>query len=318
MSPWAILWVASLLAVAPWAGADEEKKAEAPVFLLKDGSRISGTFEAKEVRVETAYGVLTVPVADVHKVTFGKVSDPELAGRIRGLIETLGDSSFDVREEAMEGLRELGWVAEPELQGAKEHDDPEVKQRAAKILEELAEEGLPLEEGGIVPEEDTIVTDRFTIRGKLLVDSFEVQTGFGTLHFGKKDIRILYVRPPRETAVEAKIPGTATLNRGLIDTEVKVLPGAFLTLSASGTIVIQNWGGETTPEGGPQWGRFNNQFQSGALIGRIGKGGPLFLVGRHYSGVASRGGTLFLGLALNDSGQNTGEFRVRIRMRPRD
>ncbi|MCZ6689752.1 MAG: hypothetical protein O7H41_09125, partial [Planctomycetota bacterium] len=49
---------------------------EPPVFVLKDGGRISGEFEVKELEVETAYGSLTVPLKEVHKVIFGIISDP--------------------------------------------------------------------------------------------------------------------------------------------------------------------------------------------------------------------------------------------------
>ena len=44
----------------------------------------------KELEVETAYGSLTVPLKEVHKVIFGIVSDPELAERIEKIIQDLG------------------------------------------------------------------------------------------------------------------------------------------------------------------------------------------------------------------------------------
>lgn len=307
-----------LFLLLPVTGSADDGEEKPPLFVLKDGGRISGEFQATELKIETAYGTLTVPITDVQKVILGKISDPDLARRIETLIRTLGDSSFDAREKAMEGLRELGRAVEPELRRAAESEDPEIKQRAKAILGEFEEEDAPADEDEVIPEEDALVTARFTIRGKLLLESFEVKTRFGPLKFEKKDVRILYVHPPEFIRREVKVPGTSTVNRGMFDTELRVERGSRLTMRASGSIVIQNWGGSTGPEGGPNWGRYNNQFQSGALLGRIGTTGQLFLVGRHFTGEIDRGGNLFLGIALNDGGQNTGEFRVRIEVRPKD
>ena len=91
-----------------------------------------------------------------------------------------------------------------------------------------------------------------------------------------------------------------------------------MEIRATGTIFLQNWGGEVTPEGSNNWGRFNNQFPMGALVGRIGKHGPHFLVGRHHSGLTDRAGTLYLGLALTNPGQANGDFLVRLQVDPRE
>ena len=327
MNRLAMLCAAGLLAAFPQEAPDEEKETKAeverpevkpknPVFLMKDGSRITARFDLKDFRVETFYGVLTVPIDETYRVIFGKVSDPELVERIRSLIEVLGDASFEAREEAMEGLRKLGRVTERELREAAKSEDPEVKQRAAEILEEIDDGAFPEDEDLVTPEEDTIVAARFTIRGKLLVDSFSVLTGFGPLEFKKKDIRILYVRPPDEIEKRVKVSGVHTVNRTFFETGVKVSRGSHLRLTATGMITVQRWGNQAVgPDGNSNWGRYNNQFTHGALVGRIGKAGPLFLVGRHFADQIDREGELFLGLALNDSGENTGEFKVLIQVR---
>ncbi len=60
---------------------------------------------------------------------------PSLAGRIRPLVEALGDPSFAAREEATRRLVALGPIAAPHLKGYAEHADPEIAARVGAILE---------------------------------------------------------------------------------------------------------------------------------------------------------------------------------------
>lgn len=56
------------------------------------------------------------------------------------LVEKLGDSSIDVREEAEAALRKMGRKIVPDLrQIAERHSDPEVRSRAAGILKSITE-----------------------------------------------------------------------------------------------------------------------------------------------------------------------------------
>jgi hypothetical protein len=56
------------------------------------------------------------------------------------LVEKLGDSSIEVREEAEQELRRLGRKIVPDLRRvAEKHSDPEVRSRALSVVKALTE-----------------------------------------------------------------------------------------------------------------------------------------------------------------------------------
>src|SRR5262247_528028 len=64
--------------------------------------------------------------------------------RIQDLIRKLGSDDFAVRENASEELKKAGKTAREALKkAADESDDPEVRQRARTILEDLAKAEKP-------------------------------------------------------------------------------------------------------------------------------------------------------------------------------
>jgi hypothetical protein len=69
-------------------------------------------------------------------------NEPVDADRIEELIEQLAHRDFDVRERATDRLRQIGMLAVPRLRRARESEDPEVRMRAARILNSV-EWGLP-------------------------------------------------------------------------------------------------------------------------------------------------------------------------------
>ena len=51
---------------------------------------------------------------------------------------------------------------------------------------------------------------------------------------------------------------------------------------------------------------------AGALIGRVGTNGPVFAIGDQASLTVQENGQLFLGINDDETGDNRGEFRVKI------
>lgn len=96
------------------------------------------------------------------------------------------------------------------------------------------------------------------------------------------------------------------------DTGVDVPSDEILTISAPGTWSV---GGDVThdADGASQFGS-NHSFLFGALLGRIGTNGELFLVGASYSDTTTSAGRLYL--AINDidygCGDNVGSLQATI------
>lgn len=63
------------------------------------------------------------------------------AQELRQLVRQLGDDSFDARELATRRLNELGTAALPALEEASASGDPEVQQRAWRLIDQRATEG---------------------------------------------------------------------------------------------------------------------------------------------------------------------------------
>ncbi len=290
-------------------GAEAEPESTA-IFILKDSARIVGRIETDQFRIDTGYGILTVPVRDIFSIRFGKRADPDLIAKIGGLVKQLGDGDFSVRDKATAELSALGALAESELTAALESDDAEVKARAKKILESIKKEE---DEATDVIEDDEIVTKRFTVRGTLAAASFDIETRFGVLTVPKKHVKTIQFREPPTVHKTIKLPATASAQVSYHDTGIEIQKGDEVTIAASGTVTIGGWGMTVTPDGIPN-NRFMGNFPLGALLMMIGDGGQPTQVGSTWSEKVDRRGTLKLAMAAPNQ-QNTGGFKVKITVR---
>ena len=281
--------------------------AEGPVFELKDGTRVVGAFAAEALKVETAYGVLSIPTAEVVMIRIGTRSDPELAPRIAALVTQLGDADFSVREKATAELSRMGQVARHALEGVQASADAEVRERSAGILAQLEDDA-----DDPPPEDDEVVTTRFTVRGALQCPQFQVATKYGPLTIEKRHLLRLVLRTTGQS-VSVKVPGNRISTREFVDTRIQLKRGALLSIRARGSVMLTNWSQQSGPEGNPNCGQCLPGIPIGALMARIGPNGTPFKVGESYQEPIDRDGTLFLAVGCNNNGQqNTGEYRVEI------
>ena len=96
-----------------------------------------------------------------------------------------------------------------------------------------------------------------------------------------------------------------------------VRKGDRLNFTASGEIQLSADGNDVANAGGAQSQRkaagspLPNAY-AGALIGRVGTNGPVFAIGSQASLTVQENGQLFLGINDDETGDNRGEFRVKI------
>lgn len=281
--------------------------AEGPVFEMKDGTRVVGVFATDTLKVDTAYGLLSIPTAEVATIRIGTRSDPELGPRIAALVKQLGDPDFNAREKATAELARMGQVARHDLEGVQASADAEVRERAAVILAQLEDD-----EAEPLPEDDEVVTTRFTVRGTLQCPQFQVATKYGPLTIEKRHLLRIVLRTMGQS-VSVKVPGNRISTREFVDTRVQVKRGALLGIRARGTVMLTVWGQQCGPEGNPNCGQCLPGIPIGALMARIGTNGTPFKVGESYQAPVDRDGTLFLAVGCNNQGQqNTGEYRAEI------
>lgn len=284
----------------------------APVMhevLLRSGTVLVGTIEPRLWKVQTKFGVLNVPVESVKRIRFGRRANPERYALVLELIKQLASANPERRNHAQAGLKQEGTYAAPELRrAAKGHADPEVRRLCQEIFD-----ALELEDEVLAKDDDQVATTIFNVAGSVTLKSFKVTVEeLGALNVERKDIVSVSSRNAI-TLRKFKVTGQNTMVGAWVDTKITIEKGIKLTVKAQGTIHYPRWGNQyMMPDGNPNMGNMNGIWY-GALIGKVGAGGPPFRLGANYSGTPKGKGTLFLAVMMNQKGQpSNGEYTVTI------
>jgi hypothetical protein len=297
---------------------------------LQEGSIVSGSLSVESVTVETEFGTLEIPVASIISFTPGLDSHPEQKQQVGRLILQLGANASADREQAERKILELGPKVRRLLEQHSADEDTERRTRVQKILlelEELASDG-DFDAADLQPwiDDDTVVTTRFTVVGRISPREFKVETKFGGLDVALADIQ----RGEREGVRKPDVRKTVQVTSAslaltsFLSTGVRVERGDRLELRADGTLTMEPWGHEmkSTPDGGQNFGIFQPGISNGALVGKIGSNGQLFKVGSKHELTARQGGVLYLAIALGADFANQGytfpgQYNVKIRVQPK-
>ncbi len=300
---------------------------------LLDGSIITGELSVDEITVETEFGPLTVPVANIRSIVPGLDSSTGTASQIEKQIEDLGSDDYQVREKAHKDLVKWGTRIRGELTRYTNDDNAERKRHITEILkefDELAEDYDEFDEGQR-PREwirgDTVVTTEFTIVGRVAQSSFDVASKYGTLTVKLADIRSAD-RPTGskpEIRRNVNVDGNSLAQRGFKSSGIRVEAGDKISITAEGQVVMSPWGSNqsSTPDGAANFGWYiPNEIPTGALVAQIGNSGKIFKVGSKHTFTATKSGTLNFAVAMqNEYSQNgyafPGQYRVRIKVNPK-
>jgi hypothetical protein len=312
-----ILLLALGLALTSSAQPPPVKRLDEVNVVLQDGTFIRGKLEIKSLEVETPYGKLVVPAADIIRVRVGKSSNKDLKSKIDKLIGELGSKDFQIRETAQKELAKFGKKAYAEIEAATRSEDAEVATRAQALLAEI-DMG---DDEEIQPADDEIITPTLTLRGVMKLDAISLQTRYGTLKLDKKDILTLTLGEMADAGKIVRLTDRNTSQGQWLDTGIRVKRGDRIIVSATGAINWVNNGYVTEPRGNPQigqWTRIGNQpVFYGALVGRIGQSGQMFFIGDKFNDKASADGNLSIAIGCSWGPQNaTGDYKVRIEVRP--
>ena len=297
---------------------------------LMDGSMITGKLSLKDLAVETKFGTLNVPVANIRSFTPGLSSHQILAKQIAGWIDDLGSGTFNDREAAQDGLKKLGPAIRVELERRRDDSDAERRTRVRAILAdfESAQDDSD-DQGGDKPassanaayiQDDTIVTSEFTIVGRIMPQSFAVSSMYGPLTIKLSDIR----QVAREGEKKEELPSNFTVtsahmvHNGMLNTNIRLDRGDTVTITANGSIIMTPWGNQATsgPDGAPNYGMFSNrQIPVGSLIGKIGTGEDYFKIGSRHTFTVEKAGPLQIGIAMRPEqagNEFPGHYSVKV------
>lgn len=264
------------------------------VVNLTDGSRLVTTILQKDIRIATKYGELSVPLEEIKKIEFGFHCPPEREKEIIDCINNLGSDDFKKRENAQFRLVKIGHLAYPFIKKSfKNSNDLEIARRAEATAEKIqlrTSSNLLL-----LKNYDYLETKEFAIAGKIKGETLRVWSHHvGEITLGFHSICSIGERSNPDGQI---IPINATLHSNQwLDSKIKINQGIRLVISTKGQVDLWPQGpGQymTSPKGYNTAGK-GSIFMAGALIGRIGEKGKVFLIGENCDEVSGEEGDLFL------------------------
>jgi hypothetical protein len=318
-------------------GAGSKPDANSVEVRFADDSTVKMALQHASVEVATRYGKLTVPISEIRRIEFGLRIPEESAKRIEAAIVRLGSADFKQREAASTDLLGLRELAYPALQHATRSTDLEVSRRAKDIIKTLVDT-MPAERLHI-PRHDTVIAIDFTIVGQVEAPAFKVRTPY----FGETSLKLAEIRTMRWLANEQETKLTVDSARfggqteAWMETGIELRAGAGLQIAAAGTVDLRPTAGDAgtyvvSPDGlmrAPRGGGFapgggrgagggvgragGPSMSPGALLGRIGEHGKVFVIGSRYEGTTADDGKLFLRIVASPyNTESSGIYDVRV------
>lgn len=298
---------------------------------LNDGTIIAGDLTIDSFSVQTEFGSLKIPVDKLRKIIPGLDSTPGRTEKITKLIADLGADDYKVREEAHRELVEMGPGVRAELDRFAADENAERRRHVGEIskaideaAEEKEDEGTGSGESWI--RQDTVITQDFTVVGKVSPSQLTVTSKFGTLNVAVADLLSAERFEEMKSSLRklVAVEGSNLIQRSFKTSGVRVQVGDRITIKADGLITMTPWGGEqqSTPDGGGNWGQYSAGIPGGALVAKIGDKGTIFKVGRSYTFTAKQSGVLQFAVAMQNQFSNEGynypgKYDVRLRVDPK-
>jgi hypothetical protein len=287
-----------------------------------DSSSVRMVLVQDTIEVMTKYGRLTVPTNDLRRIEFGVHPSPEISEKIQEATKRLASPKHPEREAASKELVVLGHQAYPALHAAAKTSDPEVGRRAEDALKQIRAR---------VPSRllrlrvsDRIETTEFTIVGRVTSESLKAKSAY----FGERSININDVISIRalasganvEVSIDAAKYGSAHDQWLNTDIDVNAETDVLITATGKVDLWVDGTGQYVTgPNGysgavaGPRWNGAVGAQRGGALLGRIGDDGEVFVIGERYKGTASHEGKLHLHIVPSPWGNpSVGNYNVQF------
>ena len=315
---------ACLAALLALTAAAQDKPTEAPrpapaevTVRLDDGTVIRKAALRDGVVVVTRFGRLTVPAAEIRRIEFGFRLPPDVAREVEAAVKQLGSDEYPQREAAGKRLVALGARAYPALQAASRSSDKEVATRASAALDHIRKE-VPAEQLSL-PEQDVVYTRDCVLAGRVEGESLKARSA----SLGELSLRLAELRSLHSAAVDrAEVSPDAAQFGGApgkwADSGVTVEAGVGLALAASGRVdLVPAQAGQhvSGPAGYAAPGE--GGYAAGALLGRVGEDGEVFVVGQGYQGRSAGGGRLYLRVVPLANGTGpAGAYHVTVSTGP--
>ena len=299
-------------------------------FTLMDGMEIIGKLSIDAIKVETNFGTLNVPITMIKALTPGLESHAKLQQQISQWIEDLGADSVSQRNLAQRELLQIGQSIRDQLA---EYQNDKDKERAARIkllLNEIDEAAAELDEfdeeraiAQLVPE-DTVETSKFTMRGRVYPQSFDVTSKYGIITIELSDIETIdgsRGEVAEDVQKSLTLTGEYLAQLKFKSTGIRVEPGDRIVVRAEGSI---NRSGSSsyvsTPDGSSRFGSYsqNPNIIGGTLVARIGSRGDVIRAGSKLILTSKKSGILQFAIGMRPDYvgryQFPGQYNVKVKV----
>lgn len=277
---------------------------------LGDGSIVTGKLTMQEITIATEFGELKIPVTKILSFTPGLDSLPKLSEQVKASVEALGSNDFKTRDAAQKELMAMGAPVRSELSRHLGDSNAERVKRVREVIAKLDEMAEDSEDG---PKQgwargDTIVTDEFTVIGKIGPQEFTFESKYGTLGVALADIRSLQrevTGGPTEIRKSLSVEGQYLATTSFKESKIKLQAGDKVTVTAGGKLTMTPWGNRSSvgPDGNTRYGNMSldgQNFAGGTLVGKVGSG-KVFKVGASHTFTADKAGELQFAVAVHPS-----------------
>ncbi|HNE49974.1 MAG TPA: hypothetical protein PKM51_01285 [Chitinophagales bacterium] len=298
---------------------------------LKNGDVITGKSTLAKVAVNTPYGALSIPTAQISTIKFGIFSDHTKDGAVLpdlSKLQTL--TNIADAKTVYERLLAYGSPILSTVITYTQNPFYKMSDRENYTIEQLIDE---LSAKANLTADKTIndavsFDNNNYIEGSVAFTDIQMQTEYGSLTFKREKIESMDISPSDETALSTDgsyklkanyhISGN-TDNKGWLNTGVKVKPGDKFNITATGKIVLKSLsGGVFSPDGfvsGTKDNAYTDDMSPkyGAVVYRIGQFGDAITAGSKFEGTANTEGTIYVSIyeTVFDK-TNTGFYTIKV------
>lgn len=320
----------------------QQKTVEVKLNLL-DGNIISGTSQMGDVELNTSYGKLTIPVANVSTIKVGIGKDKAIYEKAISYLKLLNTSnSDDTRKGSYNDVMKLGIKAIAAVTDFV--NDPKNYNETSTYTGEFTIDNLlnEMKSANNVDADtdiDDIVTidNQYTMGGSFVFTKMDVKTEYGNLSVPKEKIKSVDISVINNSGAGgdynfkllASKHISGNQNAGWFKTGIVLKQGQRFTITASGEVTLASLSnqkykpdGSYTATNGTSYPATGESYEGSAtaypaygnVVYKIGDTSTETLrAGAKYSGTAKTSGMLYLSIYETVyNAANTGSYSVKV------
>jgi hypothetical protein len=294
---------------------------------LKNGDKLTGVSELREVSFATDFGVLKIPIDQVNSIALGLQDSRFDKSNLLKLLDKVEYGKAGEREKAFDEVVAMEEGAIPFIRAYLNALNSEAISADISV-QTLYEVMLAKHKTPRNFSLNDVLTykDKFNVEGAYNFSSLQIDTDFGRLKIDRNsiariDVKIVTAgiadRNSFKLFANQHISGNK--DDGWLNTGILVKKGQTIDLNAAGQIMLASLSGNLyAPDGGINGsaGPQDNKLNYGQVVYKIGQNGDPLKAGDKFSGVAPQTGIIYIAIyesVFNSA--NSGYYSVNVKVK---